>query len=222
MITKKAKVIMLPTKHNILSIGQIYLPTTYHSTKLCISIKNISETIHKPQHLYFITDDEIKEGDWVYNIFLKSIRKATGNDKADVKKIIATTDKSLKFWTNDENGKHIWSLPQPSQAFIEKYCKVGGIDEVLVEYITDEELNKKKHCQIDCNGTQQKNNSNCCRNILTLKVDLHNTITIHPIKDSWTRKELLSFGNKCFIAGGKSVANKTYQSYDEYLETIDV
>jgi hypothetical protein len=36
--------------------------------------------------------------------------------------VIGTTDESL-------------GLPKPSQAFIEKYCKVGGIDEVLIEYI---------------------------------------------------------------------------------------
>lgn len=221
MITKKAKVIMLPTKQQSKYAieGQISLfagKLTYIS-KLYTFGHPMQRGASISQELYLITDDKIKKGDWVYNISFKSIRKAISNDKANIKKIIATTDKSLKFWTDDENGKHIWSLPQPSQAFIEKYCKVGGIDEVLVEY------NKiqKTYDELAIEGLSD-NPFEINQNKIKLKIDSHNTITIHPIKDSWTRKELLSFGNKCFIAGGKSVANKTYQGYDEYLETIDV
>jgi len=38
-----------------------------------------------------------------------------------------------------ENGYEYISIPQIQQSFIEEYCKLGGIDKVLVEY-TDNEL----------------------------------------------------------------------------------
>ena len=51
------------------------------------------------------------------------------------KKIIATTDKSLNNELIQGGKLRInYHLPQPSQAFIEKYCEKGSIDEVLVEY----------------------------------------------------------------------------------------
>ncbi len=84
------------------------------------------------QHLYILSDDEIKEGDWIvcldeidtsimnWDIELAVFQFNGGNCTSD-KKIIATTDKSL-------------GLPRPSNEFIKKYCELGGIDEILVEY----------------------------------------------------------------------------------------
>lgn len=45
--------------------------------------------------------------------------------------------------------------------------------------------------------------------ILTPKVDPHNTITLHSIKDSWSREEVEAFGKKCFDRG----VTKGYLSY---------
>lgn len=129
------------------------------------------------RHLYIVTDDEIKEGDWYYWVITNTVQqfKSVDGDKPsdDCKKIIATTDTELtgikQEWEEFEGDWHKSNklgLPQPSQAFIEKYCKVGGIDEVEVEYE--------------------------CHMIDTWlpKVNSHNEITIHPIKDSWSEKEM--------------------------------
>ena len=173
METKKAKVIMLPTKD------------ASHICKSIIGLHFTEKMISKVemftnQHLYITTDDEIKEGDW----FISSKTNKPLQFFHDIstfkedRKIIATTDKSLRIRMT---GCTIETkpLPQPSQAFIKAFVKAGGIDEVLVEY---EIHNHPDLGEVDC----------------TLKVDSHNTITIHPIKDSWNREEvehLISLSN---------------------------
>lgn len=99
------------------------------------------------QHLYFLSDEEMKEGDWVINevdylnkrgkiIQLNKEEVQSANHNKDVfKKIIATTDSSLEY----SFGKTAsFELPHPSQEFLEvfvkEYNKGNQIKEVLVEY----------------------------------------------------------------------------------------
>ena len=126
-------------------------------------------TMWQPQHLYFTTDEEIKEGDWMMNLNGDKIYQHFGNggDFEQWNKIIATTDPELE-------------LPQPSQAFIKAYCEQGGFDEVDVEY---EEIIT---CKL-CNKSEEEcsDNFTCEGNMIgedILKVDpIHNTITTHRI-----------------------------------------
>ena len=122
------------------------------------------------QHLYIISDDEIKENNThFYNPHSGQLH-ISGNhtdyiaiNKNGCKKIIATTDVSL-------------GLPQPSQQFIQKYVdeynKGNIITNVLVEY----------NYFLDDNGILPYWN---------LKVNpKDNTITIKKVKDSYTREEV--------------------------------
>jgi hypothetical protein len=111
---KNCKTVMLPTNEkapiNLTNQGLLF---------------NSPDYIGKNQHLYILSDDEIKVGDYTidndgnlpFQIHANIVRYKQGK----YPKIIASTDSSL-------------NLPSPSQAFIEKYCEVGGIDEVLVKY----------------------------------------------------------------------------------------
>mgnify|MGYP006104787947 FL=1 len=135
-----------------------------------------------PQHLYFTTDEEIKEGDWVMNLNGDTIYQHFGNggDFEQWNKIIATTDPELE-------------LPQPSQAFIKAYCNQGGIDEVDVEYV------EMITCKL-CNKSEEEcsDNFTCEGNMIgedILKVDpIHNTITTHRIVyKMYSKKDLLGF-----------------------------
>ena len=79
-------------------------------------------------HLYFTTDEEIKEGDWFintgnHNIIMQAKKDGNSLAKEYCKKIIATTDPKLI-----ESG--VSEIPT---SFIEEYCKAGGINEVYVE-----------------------------------------------------------------------------------------
>lgn len=142
----------------------------------------------KKYHLYFTNDDKIKGGDWYISGLTGNILQLSDNEssfKSD-KKIIATTDKSLKSNISPylfKNGGACKSknfyLPQPSQAFIQKYCEQGGIDKVLVEY--EKEINYIAYYDEDN-----------CKPIFKIKTNSHNTITIKRLKDSYTREEVES------------------------------
>ena len=92
------------------------------------------------QHLYFTSDDEIKEGDWLYDTALKHILQLPlvhvkcGCD-GQFKKIIATTDPKLRVGggTGLRQDSISVSIPQIPQSFIESYVK-NPVDEVLLEY----------------------------------------------------------------------------------------
>lgn len=163
---KRAQVIMLPTKdnHSRLEIDDLTI------NKLSYEIKQY--TCKNPQHLYIISDDEIKEGDWVLyknNPCLVSLNAYSGEMKVTLtyaikycKKIIATTDTSLtincieecKLTTNIHYSK---SLPQPSQQFIEEY---------IIEYnkgnvISDVSILLNEPC---CKCDTSEKLLNCCYN----------------------------------------------------------
>ena len=208
MERKRTKVIMLPTdkaekciiKHEEgLGLGYIkgFLSQGY--------LKGNNETSH---HLYFINGEEIKEGDWAisHGKVIQWAKDFKENFEIDLnwhkedKKIIATTDPGLKIL----NGKpymsqdlvKVWiypekRLPQPSQAFIEKYCKVGGIDEVDVEYVKQKTC-KSPHCDDLCDACEEP----------ILKVDSHNIITIHSIKEKlYTIEEVAELCAKAYWDG---------------------
>jgi len=138
-----------------------------------------------PQHIYITSDEEIKEGDW-YCSPTGIVSQHNGTEKLPDgwKKIIATTDKSLKI-NLLEGIKHApenWrELPQIPQSFIEyfvdQYNKGNIITEVMVEY----ELGNISESYFD--GEKEKLP-------LHLKINPDNTINIKPSKDSWNIKEL--------------------------------
>lgn len=172
---KKSQVVILPTQK-----GSNILTTKAPSKETIVlfySNKLIEEGIgHQPQHLYFLSDEEPKGGDWVYHPIHNTIYQWIKNahikfDRIDAKKIIATTD-TLGI-SNLTTGK----LPNPSKEFIEvfisEYNKGNIITEVMVEYET---------------ATNQVPNG---KTIDWLKVNpKDNTITIRKVKDSWSRKEV--------------------------------
>lgn len=184
---KKCKVVILPTEKETL----IQLGVTFHK-------KIPGEFRGTYFHLYILSDEGIKEGDWYYYVdgsgnhimLCKSSSQVKGI--AGYYKIIATTDSSLKI-AGELNKYHKDDkyLPQPSDSFIRKYCELGGIDEVMVEY----EYNNH-YPMVEFNN-------------LKLKVAPDNTITIRPIKNSWNRKEVENLLDKyrCYIMLSDSTPN---------------
>lgn len=224
MVTKKAKVIMLPTedKNPVTVPFSLFKGEFYKHLAGGEFRRMLTSESFIPQHLYITTDDEIKEDDWCIHtshnkstvIHVKHIEDKGKHIMTECgqncwgdycKKIIATTDKSLTYWSDKEIDGFSGDipLPQPSKAFIEKYCKVGGIDEVLIEYggtITEFQnfCSNLGFSYDSAFGWYENSNPGHRPNTSTLeekfnnklKIDSHNTITIHSIKDSWTREEL--------------------------------
>jgi len=178
MEVKRAKVIMLPTNNGVILKG---IKNKGLSAPIILSNESNEEwdKFGTPQHLYFTTDEDIKSGDWkLINTDTDKLSTVVQHEKGinyyKQSKIIATTDKSLTFIPKEIPSGIAFELPQPSKSFIEKYVKLGGIDEVNVEYGIDMVLEYSS-------GTTPST---------FLKVNSHNEITIHPIKDSWSKDEV--------------------------------
>ena len=207
---KRAKVVMLPTNEKSTNIVKILKNIISYTTS-----KNIPVATY--QHLYITSNDEIKDGDWcihtVDNNFIfritNSYIKNNPNYKDYCEKIIATTDKlPIESYQGHFEGKYCTNyLPQPSQAFIEKYVeeynKGNIITDVMVKYErkTNSSLGYKEYCYL----TQDNTALNTIGNFVKgnkydfdnyeieeyLKVNpKDNTITIKKVKDSWNREEV--------------------------------
>ena len=211
---KKSMVDMLPTneKANNKYFSNELLLCVNKETKNVLKFGNNSPFdilggYFKPQHLYFLSDEEIKEGDWyIFNWAgekdIQKFSKEQYNDRENhkhlynnaCKKIIATTDKSLVekvLAKRDEIGdlyKQFY-LPQPSQSFLEKfveeYNKGNQIKEVMVEY----------EGMLDDNNVLAWGSNK-------LKVNpKDNTITIRKMKDSWNRDEVVELMERSIDRG---------------------
>lgn len=185
MSFKRTKVVMLPTNEKAKK-GDLLL----HKEVLMIAPIPLGKNA---LHLYFLSDDEIKEGDWWIDLLENRIFQVTEEDvivaKADglphneFKKIIATTDKSLVVSKDTGIVGIEYNLPQPSEGFIQKfvdsYNSSKPITEVNAEYEID--IMKASDPKFDLEPFEK------------LKVDpKDNTITIKKLKDTWTRDEVVT------------------------------
>jgi hypothetical protein len=222
----RSKVVMLPTEE-VSQIGTDIRSDSFPRL-LHYSGDNWQHTIstrdgyRKNYHLYFLSDEEIKEGDSfiydnkIYNEFKPTltpkvtinIRLYPNNDLSeqfvevyliDCKKVISSTDKSL-------------GLQRPSDAFLQVYCLNGGIDEVVVEYdvIKDDDNGKPEFGGYDVPDKY------------VLKVAPDNTITIKPFKEKvYTRDEVIKIAHDAWLKGALQHQNpKREQSYTNFIKTI--
>lgn len=171
------------------------------------------------QHLYIISDDDVKEGDWVmcmnenhYKYDDRIFIYKKGEGCKDCKKIIATTDESLnngfiddeKFFMDDV--VELKKLPQPSEGFLDVYVDFYNrgqpITEVMVEY---EEWNKAPHIKdLDFKPWYEP------------KVNpKDNTITIKKVKDNWNRDEVRHLMLQSFLQG---IDRGSSEDFDKWIE----
>lgn len=195
MSFKKVKVVMLPTNEKAPNHDYLFL---YKPSNRLVKDGFV-------QNLYFLSDEKIKEGDWIYdedNGVVKIEHKYQLSNinvfRKDCKKIIATTDKSIIL---PERFPSFTYLPQPSQSFIEKfveeYNKGNVITEVMVEYEN-----------YYASGALQPN-------LWQLKISKDHTITIRKVKDSWNRDEVREL---LITAYSKGRTNILLREFNEWLK----
>lgn len=128
------------------------------------------------QHLYFLSDDVLKLGDYFINTIQYEEEYYKAHQCTDEtfvrpdihKKIIGTTDESL-------------NLPSPPQWFLKRYCELGGIDKVSVIY--QEERNHQHN-----NHTSKFIPLIWSNNILAIKLienKQKKTFTINDMKEAF-------------------------------------
>jgi hypothetical protein len=200
---KLAQVVMLSTNEKA-KIGDIVMSKF---DDIHILTKNDGKEYAKTvtsQHLYILSDEEIEEEDWCYGMdgIFQYKGKINLPDIELPKKIIATTDRSLKVFIHTTMAIDMddcyESLPQPSQSFIEKfveeYNKGNVITEVMVEY---ESIGAYANPKYDSD--------------YQLKINSDNTINISNSKESWSREEvveLLYKHTEYMLSGKKDTLDK--------------
>ena len=225
---KRAKVHLLPTYK---TDGTLWKTTSGQLIHTHVSGEYKEK--YQPFSLYITTDDEIKEGNWCL-FFWDGMKDGelgqVGSEpqqylpskghtlNRNLRKIIATTDPELVVKAVDirevqgqmMEGHYHKELPKPSKEFIEEYCRVGGIDEVDVEYEEVPSLSKGDSYDIGgevriieyvwkaTNGkwyvSTANNHSWSCPFILVPKVNSHNEIIIHSIEEKmYSESELIQF-----------------------------
>lgn len=198
---KSAQVVMLPT-NEIAIIGFLTQKgkERCHLVHFDTPMPNILDS--ENQHLYFLSDEEIKEGDWVCKGTEIWQVKSYYGFQPITKKIIATTDKSLKQEIFGLGETAMCSLPQIPQSFIEhfvkEYNKGNVITDVMVEY---------ENIDMDFDPTEQ----NGIKWQTILKINSDNTIDISMPKDSWSREEvveLLYKHTEYMLSGKKDTLDK--------------
>ena len=209
MSFKKFKCIMLPTneKADYTSFDYFERLSLYESKggskKSDLSFKkyfNYMDFIN-PQHLFITSDEEIKEGDWIYCANGNPrISKAKGCFKYYIcvkcKKIIASTDSSL-------------NLHLLSKLFIDNYIEQHNEGNVITDVMVEFEDNS---CE-EWYGDDYEGEPIWVENI-DLKVNpKDNTITIKKVKDSWKREEVINLIHK--------FRQETYNGYsaDKWINT---
>lgn len=209
-VKKTLQVVMLPTNEKANKGDIIGNNKGFTITDMSLSLTELCWIQAKVYKLYFLSDEEIKDGDWVYRdtgtIFqmtkeLSEYYESISNTDVHKKyKIIATADKLML----DEQSTFIYGykapLPQPSQSFIEhfveEYNKGNVITEVEVEYEVDwdSKLTNMEFGFIENNMyTEQEIRDSW---YTKLKINPDNTINILPKKDSWSREEVIEFARR--------------------------
>jgi hypothetical protein len=189
---KRCKVVLLPTNKAenalIKAVHLNYYGNRYFTKEYLNSID--SEAFH----LYILSDDKVKEGDWFMRTHIMGVPIDGIPVKADcdktthlgdyIMKIIASTDPSLDVLMSRPYLGITRTISSPSPLFIVKYIseynKGNQIYDVMVEYDSSDD-NMDNYVSM-FGGVEVGN---------TLKVNPHdNTITIRKIKDTWTREEV--------------------------------
>ena len=234
---KRAQVIMLPTENRETSIIMLGVVPNYSVlTKTILEDKEDWMRFGKPQHLYILSDDEIKEGDWYLDNIPEyyTIQQAK-NDwclTKDHKKIIATTDTSLMYEKNlgyltinpntlDEYRvlqTETIKLPQPSQQFIGKYIESYNKGEVITDVLVEYEVDKYdiRNQYQDCpSGKYWEDEPNpqspdilySNARYYTPNVNTKDNTIIMRVKDSWSREEVIELLYKFNKMGIRPIDN---------------
>lgn len=171
---KKIQVVMLATDSSNIKLQNEVL--YYRVNSLILPSFNKTK-LNQPQHLYFLSDDEIKESDYIciqgeYDIdIITKADEAFFDTGLEAKKIIASTNE-----LSDGTGLGIRLLPRPSNSFIQKYVEEYNKGSIITEVMVEYELS-------DLGKDFIANQFGA--NILKLKTKPDNTIIISAVEETW-------------------------------------
>ncbi len=206
------KVVVIATNEQSRIILNPYNKLTLYNVPQRLAYKD------EGRNLYVLSDGGIKDGEWGLNMGNEIVSyKQAINSKEIVKyKIIATTDKSLKYLLKTKDGfSTVESLPSVPESFIKAYIKAynenNPITEVQLEwneFVPNDGIN--------LNGGYHKE----------LKTREDNTVIIHQAK-LYTREEVINklktLAELVEAKGGLDLHNETGigdSGWDDYEKEI--
>ena len=236
-VKRKAKVVMLPANEKANNAVKGYLDGS-----LLFYYQKEYKTIEAEKgftgyyHLYILSDDGIKEGDYGFIYIGKygTIGKVsydgkyntwdltTSDDvhypfssKEAIKKVIATTDSFLspKIHKGEVvDGSYPKEfrdaiLPQPSQSFIQKFIEAYNSGNPIADVLVEYE-SIKELTRITMTPYVVG---------IQPKVSKDNTITITKVKDSWSREEVHNLMMQAWITGEAS-PNQHYTVREKWIK----
>lgn len=172
MNTKTFQVHMLPTEkaaqRGQLILDGVRLRTAHNHFSGPVSDLN-------PQHIYFTSDEEIKEGDWVLKdnkiAYAANSKEAIDYSQYNWNKVVDTTDPVIWGHTDNFEYEKVALIPQDFiEAYIKQYNAGNPITEVELEV---EEFTESRYA----NGFEE------LYPIAKLKLTADNTVIWHPVKE---------------------------------------
>lgn len=172
----KCKVVMLSTE----KASKLYKHTK-HGLYLLADLPHGENTYNGTnQHLYFVSEREIKADDW----FLNDLKEILKTKKEATLKAINSVDIGEKSWFKIEaTTDPSLGLRLIPQSFVEKYVeKQGKIEDVLVD------MEYAPGFRIEADPTVHGER---------VKVRKDNTVICSPVKESWTKDEVFYIARRC-------------------------
>lgn len=183
---KKCKIVVLTTNDKVKLFRDNSKNELFYSNLTPQTGNSINSCVDG-LHLYILSDDEMNQGDPIIEdinetLILQYHSPHSMNENIyRLGKIIASTNTSL-------------NLPKPSNAFLKKYCQLGGLNNIMVEYENDwvycdnvyNEYNEypiSKSCP-ECGGTRHNALGGCAtklNNGIKPKINKSNKISIRSI-----------------------------------------
>lgn len=211
---KTFKVVMLPTE----KASRLWLRGSDNKLILENNLQHNSTTVKGCQHLYIISDDEIKEGDWFYNPATKEVLFAskdmlswnsdTTQEHKGWKKIVATTDIMLGRESNPKSSFYLeGGLPQLPASFIQAYIKAYNEGNPITEVDLEIELHKWVGSTYPVGH----------RPTYQIKTRPDNTVIVHQSK-MYSRDEVEKLCRLAYQQGQEEEAGNPHVSEDKWIQ----
>lgn len=208
---------------NLLKCQVVMLPTE-EASPICegnsLKLYLGNHAFKTPQHLYLISDREIKEGDWQYTRLhgITQAKNLLWSEQEGAKKVIATTDKSLGYTDHRISPvPNFCDYPQLPKSFIQAFVKAYNegkpINEVDLEYYPEEEV---WSAQQGAYTIEAK-----------LKTRPDNTVIIHQSK-MYSREDMYLLASKVVNDIAKNRGNSDWNMFttpkmiaDEFIQSLE-
>lgn len=150
-------------------------------------------------HLYIVSNDEIKEGDWQYTRLhgITQAKNLLWSEQEGAKKVVATTDKSLypKCDGKCAGNECVCLMPQLTESFIQAYIKAYNEGKPITEVDLEMEENTKFKKPLASVYNSTRAILNNLDTTYTIKTRPDNTVIVHQSK-MYSRDEVIKLIEK--------------------------